>query len=65
MIFWRLLAVSEARHRQGPATVAESLIESVSEGQLEMPRHLNSYLSTTGVAGQLIVSANMAHMRQK
>ncbi|MCX6036059.1 MAG: LuxR C-terminal-related transcriptional regulator [Chloroflexi bacterium] len=40
------------------APVSETLIEPLSERELEVLQHLNSYLSTPEIADELIVSAN-------
>ncbi len=56
----RLLAVFESRRapRPEPAPDAETLVEPLSERELEVLRHLNSYLSTPEIADRLVVSAN-------
>jgi LuxR family maltose regulon positive regulatory protein len=56
----RLLAVFEFRrkNRPEPAPVSEALIEPLSERELEVLKHLNSYLSTPEIAGELTVSVN-------
>jgi LuxR family maltose regulon positive regulatory protein len=56
----RLLAAFESRRQRKPelAPVSETLIEPLSERELEVLQHLNSYLSTPEIADELIVSAN-------
>jgi LuxR family maltose regulon positive regulatory protein len=56
----RLLAAFESRRKfkPEPTSVAETLIESLSERELEILKHLNSYLSTPEIADLLVVSAN-------
>jgi LuxR family maltose regulon positive regulatory protein len=56
----RLLAAIETRHRhpEEPLPPTEALIEPLSERELEVLRHLNSYLSTPEIADLLVVSAN-------
>jgi LuxR family maltose regulon positive regulatory protein len=68
----RLLTVFEHRRatRANPASIAqtrnvpealnepEALIEALSERELEILQHLNSYLSTPEIADLLVVSAN-------
>jgi LuxR family maltose regulon positive regulatory protein len=56
----RLLSAFESRRQQKPelAPVSETLIEPLSERELEVLQHLNSYLSTPEIADELIVSAN-------
>jgi LuxR family maltose regulon positive regulatory protein len=56
----RLLAAIESRHRHPvePLPPIEALIEPLSERELEVMRHLNSYLSTPEIADLLVVSAN-------
>ncbi len=56
----RLLAACEARHKTapGPVLVTASLIEPLSERELEILSMLDGPLSTPEIAGQLIVSAN-------
>jgi LuxR family transcriptional regulator, maltose regulon positive regulatory protein len=55
-----LLAAFESRRKYTPqpAPAAEALVEPLSERELEVLQHLNSYLSTPEIAGQLVVSAN-------
>lgn len=53
-----LLAAFEARRKPGPAPVIETLIESLSERELEILSLLNGPLSTPEIADQLVVSAN-------
>jgi LuxR family maltose regulon positive regulatory protein len=56
----RLLAAFEARrnHSITPIPSSETLIEHLSERELEVLLHLNSYLSTPEIADLLVVSAN-------
>ena len=56
----RLLAAFESRrqHKPEPVSENEALIEPLSERELEVLRHLNSYLSTPEIADLLVVSAN-------
>jgi LuxR family maltose regulon positive regulatory protein len=56
----RLLAAFEARRRLQPrqVPVTETLIEPLSERELEILGYLNSYLSTPEIAEVLVVSAN-------
>jgi LuxR family transcriptional regulator, maltose regulon positive regulatory protein len=56
----RLLAAFEARRKHSitPIPISETLIEPLSERELEVLRHLNSYLSTPEIADLLVVSAN-------
>ena len=56
----RLLAAFEFRRKLSPepVSVTETLIESLSERELEVLQHLNSYLSTPEIANLLVVSAN-------
>jgi LuxR family maltose regulon positive regulatory protein len=56
----RLLAAFESRRKQKPEStpVSEALIEPLSERELEILQHLNSYLSTPEIADLLVVSAN-------
>ena len=56
----RLLAAFESRRLQKPELIpaAEILIEPLSERELEVLKHLNSYLSTPEIADLLVVSAN-------
>jgi len=56
----RILAAFESRrkHSPNPAPAAEELIEPLSERELEVLQHLNTYLSTPEIADLLVVSAN-------
>jgi LuxR family maltose regulon positive regulatory protein len=62
----RLLAVFESRRMSSMSRAplaqarieSESLIEPLSERELEVLQHLNSYLSTPEIADLLVVSAN-------
>jgi LuxR family maltose regulon positive regulatory protein len=56
----RLLAAFESRRKRKPITVPvpETLIEPLSEREMEVLRHLNSYLSTPEIADLLVVSSN-------
>jgi LuxR family maltose regulon positive regulatory protein len=54
----RLLSACEARRKPEPLPAAETLIEPLSERELEILSLLNGPLSTPEIAGQLIVSAN-------
>jgi LuxR family maltose regulon positive regulatory protein len=56
----KILAVFEARRKAGPGPIpaTEALIEPLSERELEVLQHLNSYLSTPEIADLLVVSAN-------
>jgi LuxR family maltose regulon positive regulatory protein len=56
----RLLASFEARHKHKlqPVPMTQALIEPLSERELEVLQHLNSYLSTPEIADLLVVSAN-------
>jgi ATP/maltotriose-dependent transcriptional regulator MalT len=56
----RVLAAFESRNKAkpGPAPTAETLIEPLSERELEVLQQLNSYLSTPEIASLLVVSAN-------
>ncbi len=56
----RLLAAFEARrqYRPKPAPITEALIEPLSEREVEVLQHLNTYLSTPEIANLLVVSAN-------
>lgn len=56
----RLLLAFESRRQQkpAPAPVTEALIEPLSERELEVLQHLNSYLSTPEIADELIVTTN-------
>ena len=49
----RLLAAFESRRRQSitPIPIAETLVEPLSDRELEVLQHLNSYLSTPEIAG--------------
>lgn len=54
----RLLAVFEAGRKPRTAPAVETLIEPLSERELEVLQHLNGSLSTPEIADLLIVSAN-------
>ena len=56
----RLLEAFKSRHghKSEPSFMTETLIEPLSERELEVLKHLNSYLSTPEIAGLLVVSAN-------
>jgi ATP/maltotriose-dependent transcriptional regulator MalT len=56
----RLLAGFESRRKLSVESipVSETLVEPLSERELEVLRHLNSYLSTPEIADLLVVSAN-------
>jgi LuxR family maltose regulon positive regulatory protein len=56
----RLLAAFAAcrGYKPGPVPASEALIEPLSERELEVLQHLNSYLSTPEIADRLVVSAN-------
>jgi LuxR family maltose regulon positive regulatory protein len=56
----RLLASFESRCEQSiePILISETLVEPLSERELDVLRHLNSYLSTPEIADLLVVSAN-------
>jgi LuxR family maltose regulon positive regulatory protein len=56
----RLLAAFAACRGYEPAPVpaSETLVEPLSERELEVLQHLNSYLSTPEIADRLVVSAN-------
>jgi LuxR family maltose regulon positive regulatory protein len=56
----RLLAAFESRrkHKPEPFLVTQALVEPLSERELNVLQHLNSYLSTPEIAGQLVVSVN-------
>ncbi len=56
----RLLAAFEAQRKQKPrlTPVMESLVEPLSERELEVLRHLDGPLSTPEIAETLVVSAN-------
>jgi LuxR family maltose regulon positive regulatory protein len=56
----RVLAAFEScrKYRPEPVPVAESLIEPLSERELEILQHLNGPLSTPEIAEELVVSAN-------
>jgi LuxR family maltose regulon positive regulatory protein len=56
----RLLTAFESRRTRKPESVLviETLVEPLSERELEVLRHLNSYLSTPEIADLLVVSAN-------
>ena len=56
----RVLAAFESRHirQTEPAPAVEVLIEPLSDREMEVLHHLNSYLSTPEIADLLVVSAN-------
>jgi LuxR family maltose regulon positive regulatory protein len=56
----RLLAAFESRRKFSaePIPVSETLVEPLSERELEVLQHLNSYFSTPEIAEKLVVSAN-------
>ena len=56
----RLLAAFESRRKFSaePIPVSETLIEPLSERELEVLQHLNTYLSTPEIADLLVISAN-------
>lgn len=56
----RLLSAFEARRQQSsvPLQIAETLIEPLSDRELEILHYLSGYLSTPEIADRLVVSAN-------
>jgi LuxR family maltose regulon positive regulatory protein len=56
----RLLKVCDSRRKPkpAPAPMPQDLIEPLSDRELEVLQHLNSYLSTPEIADLLVVSAN-------
>ena len=56
----QLLAAFESRHKQSmePIPISETLFEPLSERELEVLKHLNSYLSTPEIAEKLVISTN-------
>jgi LuxR family maltose regulon positive regulatory protein len=53
-----LLSAFETQRKPKPTPMIETLIEPLSERELEVLQHLNSYLSTQEIAEFLVVSAN-------
>lgn len=54
----RLLAAFESRRKPIGAPVADSLVEALSEREMEILQYLNGPLSTPEIAEQLVVSSN-------
>jgi LuxR family maltose regulon positive regulatory protein len=56
----RLLEAYKSRrgHKSEPVSMTETLIEPLSGRELEVLKHLNSYLSTPEIADLLVVSSN-------